>query len=221
MDSSIMGNILLKINAKLNGMNHILDEHSYNGVFKEQGIMYVGGDVTHPSPDQQTIPSVVGVAASYDQLGAKYSCSWRLQGPRVEMIMDFKNIMITHLRFYNMKNPKSWPKKIMYYRDGVSDGQFQEALNIELSAIREACFAINPKYKPAVTFIIVQKRHHTRFFPDKANSDGGRNQNIRAGTVVDKDIVHPHQFQFYLASHAAIQGVTKPAKYTVIHDDAK
>lgn len=39
------------------------------------------------------------------------------------------------------------------------------------------------------------------------------------GTVVDKDIVHPFQYQFFLASHAAIQGVTKPTKYCVLVDE--
>ena len=58
--------------------------------------------------------------------------------------------------------------------------------------------------KPAeVTFVVVQKRHHTRFFPaDPKFAD--RNGNILAGTVVDKDIVHPFQYQFFMASHTSI-----------------
>lgn len=73
-----------------------------------------------------------------------------------------------------------------------------------------------------VTFIVVQKRHHTRFFPtSKDSSDGSKNNNIPAGTVVDKDIVHPFFYQFFMASHAAIQGVTKPAKYCVLINESK
>jgi eukaryotic translation initiation factor 2C len=30
--------------------------------------------------------------------------------------------------------------------------------------------------------------------------------NVQPGTVVDTDIVHPEGFDFYLNSHAAIQG---------------
>lgn len=40
------------------------------------------------------------------------------------------------------------------------------------------------------------------------------------GTVVDKDIVDPYTFQFFLASHAAIQGVTKPAKYCILLNES-
>lgn len=48
----------------------------------------------------------------------------------------------------------------------------------------------------------------------------GKNNNVPAGTVVDKDVVDPYVFQFFLASHAAIQGVTKPTKYCILHDDS-
>lgn len=49
----------------------------------------------------------------------------------------------------------------------------------------------------------------------------GKNKNILAGTVVDKDIIHPFQYQFFMASHAAIQGVTKPTKYCVLINESK
>lgn len=29
--------------------------------------------------------------------------------------------------------------------------------------------------------------------------------NVPAGTIVDRDIVHPNEFDFYLVSHASIQ----------------
>ena len=34
----------------------------------------------------------------------------------------------------------------------------------ELKAIREACIKLEVGYQPGITFIVVQKRHHTRFF---------------------------------------------------------
>ena len=39
-------------------------------------------------------------------------------------------------------------------------------LQWELSAIRKACLKLEPGYEPPVTFIVVQKRHHTRLFPE-------------------------------------------------------
>lgn len=83
----------------------------------------------------------------------------------------------------------------------------------------QAVYGLKPKAK--VTFVVVQKRHHTRFFPLEQRFSEGKNQNIMAGTVVDKDIVHPFQYQFFMASHAAIQGVTKPTKYCVLINESK
>ena len=59
-----------------------------------------------------------------------------------------------------------------------------------------------------VTFIVVGKRHHVQFFPhDPSHPDNLRNGNCPPGMVVDTDdISHPYLTDFYLMSHAAIQG---------------
>lgn len=177
--------------------------------------MIVGADVTHPTGDN-TIPSVVGVAASYDKNAFKYCIGYRIQNPKQEMITDLKAITAEQLSYYKKMNGKL-PDKILYYRDGVSDGQFQEVLSIELTAIYAACR--EAQCKPKVSFIVVQKRHHTRFFPAKGDRGVGKHNNVKPGTIVDSDIVDPHEFQFFLVSHASIQGVARPTKYCILHDD--
>lgn len=51
-DGSTISNILLKVNAKLNGSNHRLND---SPILKDK-CMLIGADVTHPSPDQKQIP---------------------------------------------------------------------------------------------------------------------------------------------------------------------
>lgn len=80
-----------------------------------------------------------------------------------------------------------------------------QVLNVELQAIRAACTKLEAGYKPAVTFLVVQKRHHTRFFPGPADWDGPKNKNVMAGTLVDTGITHPTEVDFYLVSHQSIQ----------------
>ena len=41
---------------------------------------------------------------------------------------------------------------------------FHQVLSHELKAIREACIKLEVGYQPGITFIVVQKRHHTRLF---------------------------------------------------------
>lgn len=147
--------------------------------------------------------------------------SWRLQDPRIEMIMDFQNIIEEKLRIYKSKRGKL-PEKLLYYRDGVSEGQFQEVLSIELNAMRKACQSVDPENgkKVKITMVVVQKRHHTRFFPGQSGIGDPKNNNVPAGTIVDTEITHPNEWQFYLVSHQSIQGVARPTKYCVLHDDS-
>lgn len=53
---------------------------------------------------------------------------------------------------------------------------------------------------PRITFVVVKKRHNTRFFA----YDGRTTTNIDAGTVIDEDITHPTQFDFFLCSQGAL-----------------
>nr|XP_029716851.1 protein argonaute-2-like isoform X1 [Aedes albopictus] len=216
-DMSTISNIWLKINAKTNGSNHVLAGNVKPPIARKR-VMYIGADVTHPSPEQTNIPSVVGVAASYDIEGFRYSCCYRLQGPKDEMIRDLQNIVAKQLRQFKQTN-QQLPELIMYYRDGVSEGQFQEVLTIELRAMQAAAASVQQGYKPNITFIVVQKRHHARFFPTANCPVEGRNNNVPPGTIVDRYITTPNQYQFFLVSHAAVQGVAKPTKYCVLYDD--
>nr|CAD7401725.1 unnamed protein product [Timema poppensis] len=218
MNPATVGNILLKVNSKLNGINHTLHT-DYRPQCLKQPVMIVGADVTHPSPDQTDIPSVAAVCASHDPKAFKYNIQYRLQGPREEIIGDLKNIMVDHLKFFFIAT-KYKPERIIFYRDGVSEGQFTAVLNSELTAIRQACQSLQQDYKPSITFLVVQKRHHTRFFPTRREDEDGKNKNVPPGTVVDTTITHPTEMDFYLVSHASIQGVSRPTKYRRLWDDS-
>jgi eukaryotic translation initiation factor 2C len=59
-----------------------------------------------------------------------------------------------------------------------------------VSAIKAACTQIRDGYNPPLTFVVVQKRHNTRFFvtdPNMADKSG----NPPAGLVVDTGVCHP------------------------------
>nr|QEI10611.1 argonaute 2 X2 [Myzus persicae] len=216
MNTSTSSNILLKINSKLNGINHTLANRSSPPSM--DGAIIFGADVTHPSPEQTTIPSVAAVAASHDIYGSQYNMEWRLQSPKVEIIQDLEDIV--HIQLVKYKDrTKSVPKKIFYFRDGVSEGQFLQLLEYELIAIRRACLRLNINYKPSVTFLVVQKRHHTRMFPKYSCDMDGKFANVPSGTIIDTQITHPTELDFYLCSHASIQGTSRPTKYHLIWDD--
>jgi eukaryotic translation initiation factor 2C len=53
----------------------------------------------------------------------------------------------------------------------------------------------------------------------RASSQVGKSGNIPAGTTVDVGITHPTEFDFYLCSHAGVQGTSRPSHYHVLWDD--
>lgn len=166
--------------------------------------------------------SVVGVAASYDENAFRYNICWRLQGQRKEVIEDFRTIMREHLEYFRKENGVL-PQKILYFRDGVSEGQFDQIMAIERNDIIQACRDIEHGYEKKVqlTIVVVQKRHHTRFFPGNSGvgRDDRKNNNVPPGTIVDTHIIRPNENQFYLVSHWSIQGVAKPTKYCILLDE--
>lgn len=94
---------------------------------------------------------------------SRYSATVRIQQHRQEVIQDL-SLMVKELliQFYRATHFK--PTRIIFYRDGVSEGQFAPVLSHELRAIREACMKLELNYQPGISFIVVQKRHHTRLF---------------------------------------------------------
>uniref|UniRef100_A0A8B9KBX7 Argonaute RISC catalytic component 3b n=1 Tax=Astyanax mexicanus TaxID=7994 RepID=A0A8B9KBX7_ASTMX len=212
-----LSNLCLKINVKLGGINNILVPHQRPSVF-QQPVIFLGADVTHPPAGDGKKPSIAAVVGSMDAHPSRYCATVRVQRPRQEIIQDLAS-MVRELLIQFYKSTRYKPTRLIFYRDGVSEGQFRQVLYYELLAIREACISLEREYQPGITYIVVQKRHHTRLFCADRNERVGRSGNIPAGTTVDTDITHPYEFDFYLCSHAGIQGTSRPSHYHVLWDD--
>ncbi|KAK3149042.1 hypothetical protein QOZ80_3AG0212190 [Eleusine coracana subsp. coracana] len=231
-------NVALKINVKVGGRNTVLER-----AFVRNGIPFVsevptiifGADVTHPPPGEDSASSIAAVVASMDWPEiTKYRGLVSAQPHRQEIIEDLFTVskdpqkghtvnggMIRELLIAFRRKTNRRPERIIFYRDGVSEGQFSHVLLHEMDAIRKACASLEEGYLPPVTFVVVQKRHHTRLFPEfhGRRDMTDRSGNILPGTVVDQKICHPIEFDFYLCSHAGIQGTSRPTHYHVLYDE--
>jgi len=168
--------------------------------------MIVGVDVTHPGTNplanEKVISSIAACVGSYDHEFSKFIASISVQPQNKELILKF-DVMIGELLEQFFKQNKSYPKSIIVYRDGVSEGQFSQVIDQEIPMISEACQKLAKNYNPKITVFVVQKRHHTRFMPfNETFDDKGRVvNNIPAGTVVDNTITNPRYDEFHLCSH--------------------
>ncbi|KAK1322438.1 Protein argonaute 1B [Acorus calamus] len=217
LSKQYLANVALKINVKVGGRNTVLvDALSYRiPLVSDRPTIIFGADVTHPHPGEDSSPSIAAVVASQDWPEVtKYAGLVCAQAHRQELIQDL---------YKTWQDPQRGTVTGGMIKDGVSEGQFYQVLLYELDAIRKACASLESNYQPPVTFVVVQKRHHTRLFANnhRDNRSVDKSGNILPGTVVDSKICHPTEFDFYLCSHAGIQGTSRPAHYHVLWDENK
>lgn len=216
-------NVALKVNTKLGGINHKLDANSMRWL-TEKRTMVVGADVTHPGPTSADgTPSLAAVVASIDNDFVHFPASMELQESKKEMIEKFTEMMVERLLLWQQRN-KGLPERVLLFRDGVSEGQFDLVLENELPQIQEAFRQVYESSqnkgakKPQLMICICGKRHHARFYPtDSANAT--KNGNTKPGTIVDKGVGDVYRFDFYLQAHAGLQGTVKATHYTVVYDE--
>jgi eukaryotic translation initiation factor 2C len=142
--------------------------------------MFFGADVTHQAGEGLSIAAVVGsLDLCFTHYGVQLSEQYHEKESRKskEIINDLNVMAYLLITSFRKKN-NILPTKIIFYRDGVDEGQFQHVLNKELTALKNACNRIQAGYAPAITFIVVQKRHHIRFFPLNANDQVIYSKNI-------------------------------------------
>ncbi|CAF3230385.1 unnamed protein product [Rotaria socialis] len=214
-------NLSQKINGKLGGINSVVNTKlALSHSSREDIFMFFGADVTHSTCSTDR-PSIAAVVASRDPTNTLYAARICEQYPKkgrcsVEIIKELDRMVADLLQVFARTCGGRLPNKIVFYRDGVDEGQYQKVLDNEVNKIKNACRIVyGDRPLPKLTFIVVKKRHNTRFFL----YDGKQTMNVQAGTVVDQDITHPFQFDFYLCSQAAIMGTSRPTLYHVLHDD--
>ncbi|OCF58805.1 argonaute [Kwoniella mangroviensis CBS 10435] len=207
------GNVAMKVHAKLGGITHVVG----HGI--EKNTMMVGADVTHPPlRDGLLSPSIAVSISAINGENNKFTPAIRQQEGRVEIIQDLENMMYDHIVTFE-KNTKTKPEKILFFRDGVSEGQYAHCVQYEVEAIKKAARRFG-KYMPKITFVICAKRHAMRFFAAK-DEDRDRTGNLPPGTIVDKQVTSPMVHDFYLQAHAGLQGTARPTHYVVVADENK
>ncbi|KAH0454153.1 hypothetical protein IEQ34_016077 [Dendrobium chrysotoxum] len=219
------------LSNKLGGMNSLLQLENTTAfpIISKAATIILGMDVSHSSPGRSDVPSIAAVVSSRQwPLISKYRASVRTQSPKEEMIDSMFKLVSradgkgtydegilweAFVDFY-VSSGKRKPEQIIIFRDGVSENQFNKVLNVELNQIKEACKFLDEQWFPKITLITAQKKHHTKFF-----LAGGSPDNVPPGTVVDKQVCHPGNYNFYMCSQAGMIGTSRPTHYHILFDE--
>ncbi|KAK8079645.1 piwi domain-containing protein [Apiospora hydei] len=244
-------NICLKVNAKLGGLAYVTTP-ALPAPLEEKRTMMIGLDVSHGSPGSGQ-PSMAAMSVSLDASCAFYVARCQTNCYRKEIVDEntMTYLLKVPLEIWIKRHSKT-PRHLLFFRDGVSEGQFQAVLETEVTAIK-AIFRKKDIKDLEVTVIVATKRHHIRAFIDNKEkakkaaenqSGGGKSAygnrfpskkpyydkpdpatkdfiNPDPGTLIEDVATHPKHWDFYLYSHKAIQGTSRPVHYHVIKDEIK
>ena len=143
--------------------------------------------------------------------------------------VSFSSNGLKILAVKHYEHTKKIPERLIVYRDGGNDGDFDKIHNQEAEAVLEAitelhrCEASNSEchrwcqcskckaLAPTLTFAIAQKDHDICVVP--SNQVIQYKSNVPSGTVVETDS------GFLLTSQGGLKGTSKPIKYRFIQND--
>jgi eukaryotic translation initiation factor 2C len=184
-------NIGMKFNLKGRGINHAVDDNHLRSIIQTGTTsasaacrtIIIGADVAHATGSARPgCPSIAAVVGSVDDSYLHYPGSMRLQLNRQEFITDLRDMVKERLINWAVKHQNTLPENMLMYRDGVSESQYDDVRNNEIPQLQDAfndayeflnqgrsAKANPPKFR--LTFVVVGKRHNTRFFTDDKTQD--------------------------------------------------
>lgn len=189
---SIVNKILIQITAKIGGIPWTVDALP----FMEKPTMICGMDVFHSTSLGKK--SVLALTASINVSATKYFSSCVVQGELGEEAANsLQNGMTKALEAFKKANNGAYPERMIFYRDGVGEGQVNGICVPEIEQIKAAIASVGIQVQ--FMYINVSKRINTRIF----GGDIGSFKNPMPGTVIDASITDSGIYEFFLVSTAA------------------
>lgn len=202
---SVATKVVIQINAKLLGAPWMVE-------IPMGGLMTVGFDVCHSARD--SLKSYGALVATMDlrQSTSYFSAvTEHLKGQELsnEIVLNMNKALKKYREAHGVL-----PERILFFRDGVGDGQLQQVVDNEITSLKtkldQIYHAAGIERGCRMAFMVVSKRINTRLFVN--------GNNPVPGLVVDDVVTLPERYDFFLVSQSVRQGTVSPTSYNVIHD---
>ncbi|XP_037033212.1 protein aubergine-like isoform X2 [Bradysia coprophila] len=174
------------------------------------GLMVVGYDVCHDAKDKSK--SYGAIVATMDmKVSQNYFSAVTAHTNGEELSNQLLLNMVKALNCFKGQH-NALPDRIVFYRDGVGEGQTNYVLEHEVKNMLERLNDIyaNAGAQLKFHFVVVSKRINTRFFRGAVNPN--------PGTVVDDVVTLPERYDFFLNSQFVRNGTVSPTNYNVIYE---
>lgn len=207
---SVVNKLIMQINAKVGGVPWALSQMPFN----DQKTMIVGVDVF----SKRGGFSVLGFCATMDQYYSTYVTVPQLNQVGTKDTSELKKSMYTAMVQYFSTNSQ-FPRRVVVFRDGVSEGQKQTVLDDEVRLVKQAFQQLREESKitedPKLIYVGVNKRTNARFYAEQAKMS-----NPPIGTCIDTVTVEEHGYDFFILPAKTNQGAMTPTHFHVLYDDS-
>jgi len=149
-----------------------------------------------------------------------------------EKIVHLEEMLVERLDCYTRMNKGQLPKKIVFFRDGLSEAQFTSCKDEEIPQLRKAIAKVyKPENRPDVwralpriMVVCAVKRHHTRFYAPPGhkllipNKKGDAKHPV-PGITVFEGVTNGKYDDFYMISQVTQLGTARPTHYVVLENE--
>ncbi|KAM8990248.1 piwi-like protein 2 [Ara ararauna] len=202
---SVVQKVLLQMNCKLGGELWGVD-------IPLKQLMVIGMDVYHDH--RKGMRSVIGFVASMNHVLTRWYSRVVFQMPHQEIADSLRLCLADALQHFHEMN-HCLPKKIVVFRDGVSDSQLDTVLKYEIPQMQK-CFDTFSSYEPGMVVVVVQKQNSTNFYTLAAEQFASP----PPGTVIDHTVTSSQWQDFFLLAHHSPQGCSIPTRYVCLLNTA-
>ena len=172
------------------------------------------------------MPSMIlGIDSTMTKEGKKFVLSASFNRNFNKFYTDFKidkenesaleYLIKSALDHFSNVNNKNLPGRVIIYRQGGNEKQTEKMMKFELPKILKGFEEYKENYKPKLSIFGVNKKTDLKFF--ERSDDGYRN--IPAGTVIDKNVVSPDVFEFYLQCPEVERGTGSPVHFLCLYNN--
>lgn len=179
-------------------------------------------------------PSIAAMVASIDKEFTQYPASLRYNdSPDVnlaestEEIFDLAEMLDERLKAYQKHNDGRLPKRIIFFRDGLSEDQLENYYKTESARLTTSIsrrYATVGAALPETMWMCTVKRHETRFFADNTGTSAKHvkpDGNPVSGVAFFNEVTNGRGSDFYLVSADTIKGTARPTHYVVLENSVK
>ena len=199
---------------------------SYYSAVLNQMVVKVKGELFRINFNKisDTPSMIIGIDSTMTKEGKKFVLSATFNRSFNKFYTDFKveknnenaigDLIKSALDYFSNVNNGCLPNVVIIYRQGGNEKQTEKLMKFELPKITKSFEEYKENYKPKLTVFGVNKKTDLKFFE---RSNGGY-RNIPAGTVIDKDVISPDVFEFYLQCPEVDRGTGSPVHFLCLYN---